>query len=180
MSRKTWIFIIALVLSPILVVVLVAGFIVVSIGGAIGAGGDCTTGTVDAQPVSDGGNTAGSSTTTGGLTVTTTSGSSLTLSPTQLANASTIVGVGNSLKVSSNGLTVALIVALQESKLNNYANSTVPDSLNYPHEGVGSDHDSVNPFQQRARACLRNDCRLGWDAVGMSRFQVLSDAQWSL
>ena len=51
MSRKTWIFIVALVLSPILVVVLVAGFILVSIGGAVGAGGDCTSGIVDAQPV---------------------------------------------------------------------------------------------------------------------------------
>lgn len=150
MSRKTWIFIVALVLSPILVVVLVAGFILVSIGGAVGAGGDCTSGIVDAQPVLAGGGTAGDSSTVGGLTVTTTTGTSLTLSAVQLSNASTIVGVGNSLGVSSNGLTVALVVAFQESTLQNYANSTVPESLQFPHEAVGSDHDSVNPFQQRA------------------------------
>jgi hypothetical protein len=31
-----------------------------------------------------------------------------------------------------------------------YANSAVPASLNYPHDAVGSDHDSVGIFQQRA------------------------------
>jgi murein DD-endopeptidase MepM/ murein hydrolase activator NlpD len=152
MSRKAWIFVIALVLSPVLLVVLVGGFTLVSIGGAIGAGGDCTAGIIDAQPTSAAGKISGDSSTSaaGGLTVKTTTGSSLTLDSTQLSNASTIMGVGNSLGVSSNGLTVALIVALQESKLQNYANSTVPESLQYPHEAVGSDHDSVNPFQQRA------------------------------
>lgn len=31
-----------------------------------------------------------------------------------------------------------------------YANSAVPSSLDYPHDAVGSDHDSVGIFQQRA------------------------------
>lgn len=31
-----------------------------------------------------------------------------------------------------------------------YANRAVPKSLNYPHDAVGSDHDSVGIFQQRA------------------------------
>lgn len=31
-----------------------------------------------------------------------------------------------------------------------YANEGVPESLNYPHDKVGSDHDSVGIFQQRA------------------------------
>lgn len=31
-----------------------------------------------------------------------------------------------------------------------YANSKVPASLKYPHDRVGSDHDSVGIFQQRA------------------------------
>jgi len=47
-------------------------------------------------------------------------------------------------------MTIAMITALQESGLRNYANSSVPESLQYPHDAVGSDHDSVNPFQQRA------------------------------
>lgn len=32
-----------------------------------------------------------------------------------------------------------------------YANKTVPESLNYPHDAVGSDYDSLNFFQQRLR-----------------------------
>lgn len=44
---------------------------------------------------------------------------------------------------------IALMTALQESKLLMYANSTVPESLKYPHDAVGNDHDSLNFFQQR-------------------------------
>lgn len=32
-----------------------------------------------------------------------------------------------------------------------YANKAVPESLKYPHDAVGSDHDSVGIFQQRAK-----------------------------
>lgn len=38
-----------------------------------------------------------------------------------------------------------------------YANSNVPDSLNYPHDAVGSDNDSLGLFQQRPAA--------GWGTV---------------
>lgn len=41
------------------------------------------------------------------------------------------------------------MTALQESKLRMLANSSVPESLELPNEGYGSDHDSVNMFQQR-------------------------------
>lgn len=30
------------------------------------------------------------------------------------------------------------------------ANNAVPESLDYPHDGLGSDHDSIGIFQQRA------------------------------
>lgn len=43
------------------------------------------------------------------------------------------------------------MTALQESVLKMYANKTVPESLNYPHDAVGSDYDSLNFFQQRLR-----------------------------
>lgn len=42
-----------------------------------------------------------------------------------------------------------LMCALVESVLRMYANENVPESLNYPHDAVGSDHDSVGLFQQR-------------------------------
>lgn len=43
------------------------------------------------------------------------------------------------------------MTALQESGLRMYANKNVPESLNYPHDAVGSDYDSLNPFQQRVK-----------------------------
>lgn len=49
------------------------------------------------------------------------------------------------------GAKVALMTALQESVLKMYANKSVPESLNYPHDAVGSDYDSLNFFQQRLR-----------------------------
>ncbi|AYG03447.1 hypothetical protein [Gryllotalpicola protaetiae] len=44
----------------------------------------------------------------------------------------------------------ALDSAITESGILMQANSTVPDSLNYPHDKVGSDHDSLGFFQMRA------------------------------
>ena len=44
-----------------------------------------------------------------------------------------------------NGIATALV----ETNLTMYANRAVPASLNYPHDAVGSDHDSVGLFQQR-------------------------------
>lgn len=44
-----------------------------------------------------------------------------------------------------NGVATALV----ETNLKMYANNAVPESLKYPHDAVGSDHDSVGLFQQR-------------------------------
>lgn len=74
----------------------------------------------------------------------------VTLNDKQLAIASAIIAVARQLGVSDQGVKVALMTALQESVLRMYANSSVPESLNYDHDAVGSDHDSLNPFQQRA------------------------------
>ncbi|GGM67817.1 lipoprotein [Longimycelium tulufanense] len=89
------------------------------------------------------------------------------LTPTQLGYAATIVQVGKSKGVPVKGLVVAIAAALQESGLHNYANdgSNVPadkvamirQSLTYPHDKVGRDHDSVGLFQQRPLA--------GWGSV---------------
>ncbi len=67
----------------------------------------------------------------------------------QLRNAAVIIKVGQDLKVPARGWVIALATAMQESALRNLANSTVPASLGLPHEGVGSDHDSLGLFQQR-------------------------------
>lgn len=78
-----------------------------------------------------------------------TSGSTVPLDAKQIAIAVRIITVGRDLSVSDKGLKIALMTALQESRLRMYANSSVPESLEYDHDAVGSDHDSVNPFQQR-------------------------------
>lgn len=92
-----------------------------------------------------------------GITATLTTGDSFTLTPKQYAVAESIIRTGQEKGAPTNALIVSMMVALQESKLKMYANSTVPESLNYPHDDVGSDHDSVNPFQQRPAS--------GWGTV---------------
>ncbi|MFD0557544.1 hypothetical protein FB566_2819 [Stackebrandtia endophytica] len=67
----------------------------------------------------------------------------------QMANAARIIEVGEALGISERGQAIALATAMQESTLRNLANTSLPDSLNYPNEGTGRDHDSVGVFQQR-------------------------------
>ncbi|HEY5784979.1 MAG TPA: endonuclease/exonuclease/phosphatase family protein, partial [Microlunatus sp.] len=86
------------------------------------------------------------------LTATTTSGSAITLDAKQIQHAAEIISYGTKLKLDYRYVQVALMAALQESKLKVYANSRVPESMSYPHEAVGRDHDSVNLFQQRPGA----------------------------
>lgn len=60
-----------------------------------------------------------------------------------------IIAEGRRRGVTPRGIQIALSVALVESGMKNYANSNVPESLNIPHDAVGSDHDSLGLFQQR-------------------------------
>jgi hypothetical protein len=53
---------------------------------------------------------------------------------------------------------VAIMTGRQESALLVLANPAVPGSGDYPHQGSGSDHDSVGLFQQRPSQ--------GWGSVG--------------
>ena len=63
----------------------------------------------------------------------------------QIAKAAKDLGIGKDGAVIGNG--TALVEVGDPMKM--YANKSVPDSLNYPHDAVGSDHDSVGLFQQR-------------------------------
>ncbi len=82
------------------------------------------------------------------------------LGAAQRANAGTVITEGRRLGVPSQGIVIALAVASQESRFTNYANdgkgpditvlqSGVSQSLDLPHEAVGSDHGSVGIFQQQ-------------------------------
>lgn len=134
----------------------IATCVILLISGFVAAGAASVTGTLAALTSQNGGScvpsgtsAAGNGTVPGELAVTNTRGDILTLGAKQLQNASQILTTARSLGVSEKGLTVMVITVLQESKFWNYANSSVPESLTYPHDQVGSDHDSVNPFQQR-------------------------------
>jgi hypothetical protein len=71
------------------------------------------------------------------------------LNQAQMNNAAVIVQVGRSLGLPERALVIGVATAMQESNLFNVASYAVPDSLGYPHEGTGADHDSVGIFQQR-------------------------------
>jgi murein DD-endopeptidase MepM/ murein hydrolase activator NlpD len=68
---------------------------------------------------------------------------------TQIGYAAAIVNAGIEGEVPPRGWVIALATAMQESGLKMYANEAVPESLDYPHDAVGSDHDSIGLFQQR-------------------------------
>lgn len=93
-----------------------------------------------------------------GLTVTTADGSRTThLGVGNIQNAATILAVARELGLSPRAEKIAVMTALQESELRMLANTSVPESLGFPHEGTGDDHDSVNFFQQRTTS--------GWGSI---------------
>lgn len=61
-----------------------------------------------------------------------------------------IIDTGNRFSMSKRDCEIALMVALTESSMLMYANKNIPESLKYPHDAIGSDHDSLGLFQQRA------------------------------
>ncbi|WP_138757687.1 M23 family metallopeptidase [Modestobacter altitudinis] len=95
---------------------------------------------------------------TGGTGVTV---AGIALDAVQMGHAQTIADVAAAHDLPPYATTVALATAWQESRLRMLANDgSSPDltteqagvtatSLTYPHDGLGSDHDSVNTFQQR-------------------------------
>ncbi|MER7416902.1 hypothetical protein ABT346_08980 [Micromonospora peucetia] len=79
------------------------------------------------------------------------------LTQAQMDNAKVIVDVGVELKMPRRALVVAVATSMQESRLYNLASDVLPESTRYPHQGSGSDHDSVGLFQQRPSS--------GWGTV---------------
>ncbi|MFG2054717.1 hypothetical protein ACGFI9_11870 [Micromonospora sp. NPDC048930] len=67
----------------------------------------------------------------------------------QMDNAKVIVDVGRAMKMPRPALVIAVATAMQESNLYNLASDVLPESFDYPHQGSGSDHDSIGLFQQR-------------------------------
>jgi murein DD-endopeptidase MepM/ murein hydrolase activator NlpD len=109
-----------------------------------------------------------------GSTVCSTAGTGATvagveLDAVQMGHAQTITTVAARQGLDPYAATVALATAYQESRIRMLANdgssaeltaeqaAVTATSLAYPHDGLGSDHDSVNTFQQRWTA--------GWGTV---------------
>ncbi|HEX6682189.1 MAG TPA: hypothetical protein VF062_05315 [Candidatus Limnocylindrales bacterium] len=79
------------------------------------------------------------------------------LDQTQMNNATRIVETARSMGLGRDAQIIAVATAMQESTLYNRASTVLPESYNYPHQGDGSDFDSVGLFQQRTST--------GWGAV---------------
>lgn len=102
----------------------------------------------------------------------------------QLVNAGLVVAVGKEMQLPQRAWVIATAAAMAESHLAVLANTTVPESLALPHEGVGANYDSVGLFQQRAswgpvaeRMDPRGSARLffrrlvavpGWEALPLT------------
>lgn len=71
------------------------------------------------------------------------------LNTAQLAIAKQTVAIGEAMGVPEQGIVVALSTEGQESTYRMLASSNVPESHSYPNDGVGSDNQSVNQFQQQ-------------------------------
>ncbi|MDQ0102985.1 cell wall-associated NlpC family hydrolase [Paenarthrobacter nicotinovorans] len=84
-------------------------------------------------------------------------GETVGLSAGQIAVAKGYISVGKQLRVPREAMVIAIMMSLQESTLRMLANANVPASFQFPHDGVGSDHDSVGSAQQRPAA--------GWGTV---------------
>lgn len=79
------------------------------------------------------------------------------LTNAQLAVARTYIAIGQQMAVPRQGQVIAIMMSLQESSLRVLANTNLPGSLAFPHEGVGRDHDSLGTAQQRPAA--------GWGSI---------------
>ena len=95
----------------------------------------------------------------GQLTAMTADGQAITLDDTQLGHAHTIVTIGAQTHgIDHNGILTALMAALAESSLRMLSNTDAyPQSAEHPHDGDGSDHDSLGLFQMRPQ--------MGWGSV---------------
>jgi len=77
-------------------------------------------------------------------------GTKVALDDVQVQNIKTIIQHASKIEdVTPDAVIISLMAARVESGFRNYANSSVPDSLNYPNDAIGSDHDSLGFWQMR-------------------------------
>ncbi|WP_228535156.1 C40 family peptidase [Nocardia sp. BSTN01] len=81
------------------------------------------------------------------------------LNERQLQLARNGVVIGKQRRAPESVIIAELAAMITESTLRNLANSNVPESLSFPNDGVGADHDSVGPHQMRVSV---------WGRVGIA------------
>lgn len=90
----------------------------------------------------------------------------------EIARASMASGVG------PQGAVIGVATAIVESAMKMYANRKVPASLGFPHDAVGSDHDSVGLFQQRQAGWGTLAQRMNAFGSAMLFFNKLRSFNW--
>jgi len=86
----------------------------------------------------------------GSADIVTADGETHTLDETQIGNIQKIIQHAAKIEgMTKDAVIISLMAARVESGFRNYANKNVPDSLLYPHDAVGEDHDSVGFWQMR-------------------------------
>lgn len=76
------------------------------------------------------------------------------------------------------GASIGVATSIVETGLKMYANAGVPASLSFPHDAVGSDHDSVGLFQQRQAGWGTIDQRMNPRASAGLFFNKLMQFDW--
>jgi murein DD-endopeptidase MepM/ murein hydrolase activator NlpD len=76
---------------------------------------------------------------------------------TQVKHATTVYLVAAERGLGERAALIGIMTARTESRMYNYANFTVEESLQYDYDRIGQDHDSVGIFQQRPSS--------GWGSV---------------
>ena len=102
------------------------------------------------------------------------------LNQAQTDNAYIVIEVGRQMNLPKRAYVVAIATALQESRLKNLANDTVPASLKLKHEGVESNFDSLGIFQQRPSQGWGTVAQLMDPAQSAARFyaRLLKVSNW--
>lgn len=74
---------------------------------------------------------------------------SIGLNAGQMSNAAIISRTAKTMGATPRDTEIAFMTGFVESSIRNLANPNVPESMTLPHQGTGTDHDSVGIYQQR-------------------------------
>ncbi|CEJ91537.1 hypothetical protein VHEMI07239 [[Torrubiella] hemipterigena] len=108
-----------------------------------------------------------------------TGGNLPTLNSVQSRNANGIIAEVKRRNLGRQGCLAAITTGLTESSIRILANNAVPSSLNYAHDGLGSDHDSVGIFQQRAKYYTNIQCDMTADcSAGLFLAKMAGISGW--